>query len=723
MVSRINKTTITTAIKLLNFAVILKRGLLGIFSFGIIVACFIASIILLHPFFQKLLLNLKHLSEVYLASGALIGTILALVVSLSVIPIQKSVEILTTSITQIYRNDFKLITIFFLLSVFCITSILMSINGLFGLRNNFLLPAQIMILGFSIQLVRSFQNRVAYLLMPDSAIRRLFEFNKKYIKKASKIIDILTWIIFLFEKDRQNIDKEKIQTKSILFTRSVLIAKVINNIYEISEIAKKAINRGEVHLVKTSISSLSATLCYYLNIRKNNIVLKLEDLIGVYGCDADNLLIPIYEEFQIINKFAIKNNYEIISQFIIENLGDIAIFLSSLESKSFKKYHSPLEWRPVAYLKNCIKHAYSANMLDAQLTGARIYSKISKYTLSETDLFTLINNLNEICIQYFLSGNELLVNEVIKEMMIVVHYLIMKEYFRLGILLKELLSKFKDLLPLGIQYEKSRNNVMYIPMSIPYDLSNELSIGYFFNRAANLIKDDEKREWVSPYSNFTPIFKAIWRHFRDLGDEVDFKSSFLLFHMDETISHICEHSLNIIEDGKTKEWDTSDILKCVKWLLSFYWSAYSKMSVITGIRAEDSADKLSKIGLTYYSKGYLDVTESCASNINSIATQYIKKRENRDYFDCADIFMKIKILAKYATASGNYEFADKIKRKIKKPEELSEEKWDEILLKINEREKQLDEKLQQFEYDYGVAIGRSEDLLKSLINKLPQDVS
>ena len=57
MKSRVNKTVIKTAIKLLSFAVILKRGLLGIFSFGIMVACFIASIILLHPFFQKLLLN------------------------------------------------------------------------------------------------------------------------------------------------------------------------------------------------------------------------------------------------------------------------------------------------------------------------------------------------------------------------------------------------------------------------------------------------------------------------------------------------------------------------------------------------------------------------------------------------------------------------------------------------------------------------------------------
>ena len=723
MKSRINKAIITTAIKLLKIDVVFKRGLFGIFSFGIIVACFIASIILLHPFFQKLLLNKNHLSEIYLASGALIGTILALVVSLSIIPIQKSVEILTTSITQIYKNDSKLITIFFLLSVFCITSLLMSIDGLFGLQNNYLLPVQIIILGSSIQLVRLYQNRVAYLLMPDSAVRSFLKINEKHLRNESKRIELLTRVIFLFEKDKENIEKKKIETKAFLFAQSIYVARVINNIYEISEIAKKAINRGELHLVKTSISALSQTLYYYLSIRKNSIVLELQDLRGVFGCDADHLLTPIYEEFQIINKFAVNNNHEVISQFIVENFGDIAIFVTNLDSKSFEKHRSPLAWKPIAYLRNCIKNASGANMIDAQLTGSRTYSKISKFTSSETDLLTIINNLNEICIQYFLSRNKALVNEVFKDMMTVAHYSINKEYFRLDFLLKELFSKFKGLLPLGIQYEKSSPNFSDIPASLPYDMTSELSIGYFFNLACSLIKEDEEREWVSPYTYFTPIFKAIWRHFRELGDEIDFKSSFLLFHIDQTISHICNHSLSIIKEGNTKGWDTSKILICVKWLLSFYWTAYSNMSVITGIRAGESADSLSKIGLKYNNEGLLDVTESCADNIKSIAMEFAKKTEKPNYFDYADIYIKIIILEKYASASGHQAFADKIRRKIEKPEELSQEKWIEVLSEIEEREEQLTEKLQKVEYGYGSPLRRSEDLLKSLIKKLQSNVS
>lgn len=528
--------------------------------------------------------------------------------------------------------------------------------------------------------------------------------------------------MLLFEKNKENREEQLIGLKSNLYGRSAIIANIVNQIHEVSEISKKAIKRGESYLARITIKFLSRIAIYYLKKREKNLTLTLQD-VNVFGCDADNLLGPVYEELLNINRTATKNDCEEISQAVIEEFGNIAVFIGLLKCETFKKYNSPISWKPISYLKLCIDDASKFSMREALLTGARTYSKVSQSTTAETDQLTLINNQFDICIKYFFSGNAELVNEIIREMMkIGTYYILSEKFYRLTIF-RQLLDNFEALIPLGISFEKENPGFRrYWPVDFPYNMEHELCLGRALQGACSLIKLDKDRDWISPYHKFTPIYEKVWRHFRNLGDKIDFKSSFILFHINQTILHICQVSLSIIEDGEKNEWDTSGVHNCVSCLLSFYWTAFSTMSEITEFAAKEAAETLSKIGLLFQSSNCIfrmEITKRWASNISSIAEHFILKNMKANSYDIADVYIKIVHIIEFLIASKQEQFAKTIEEKNKKSEPLEDEKWNDILSKIEHRKKQLYELLNEDKYMGAIGlIDRSEGILKQLLSKI-----
>jgi hypothetical protein len=84
--------------KLQGFATYLSYCIVSIF------AAVIAGV-LWFPKAQEALRQFQNYPDVFVAAGGLIGTMLALVFSLSIIPLQRAVETFTASISRLYRTD------------------------------------------------------------------------------------------------------------------------------------------------------------------------------------------------------------------------------------------------------------------------------------------------------------------------------------------------------------------------------------------------------------------------------------------------------------------------------------------------------------------------------------------------------------------------------------------------------------------------------------------
>ncbi len=153
-----------------------------------LIGTLLAIIFFNFPPSKEALTKFANYDTIFVAAGTLIGTILTLVFSLSVIPIQHSAEHFSGSITRLYTDDFITKSVFFAIALFCILSFIMAVNGIMGLTGSNLLLIQLIILSITFDLISLYERRIASLFQSTEAIRLLFNRIKKYIDKAQKMV-------------------------------------------------------------------------------------------------------------------------------------------------------------------------------------------------------------------------------------------------------------------------------------------------------------------------------------------------------------------------------------------------------------------------------------------------------------------------------------------------------------------------------------------------------
>ena len=101
-----------------------------------------------------------------------------------------------------------------------------------------------------------------------------------------------------------------------------------------------------------------------------------------------------------------------------------------------------------------------------------------------------------------------------------------------------------------------------------------------------------------------------------------------------------------------------------------------------------------------------------------LQSQFILKNIKANSYDFADVYIKIIHIVVLLIDLKQEQFAKTIDGKINKPESLEEEKWNDILSKIEHRKKQLYDFLNEDKYmGTNRLIDRSEGILKQLLRK------
>lgn len=644
----------------------------------------------------------QNLDGLFLACGGLIGTMIALIVSLSIIPIQKSVESFTTSVTHLYSKDKVIQFIFVSLSVLCLSSFLMSVDGLSGLSTKNQLYFQILILMCSFDLLRWHQRYISRMLMPQEAIKKITQRIMKWLNITRQIISSLAFIQWnLYRpKDKENNSRENIENALYKLSASYR-APVINYLNELAETANKAIQRNEAYSSRLAVSSLTDIGCYYMDMRKDNLNIYFKSIWGVYGSDIEDVLEPIYERLSEINQKAINANDELLCKNIIQGFGKLALHTATLKAPSFTERPSPITWLPLGYLVDCASKAQAKGYIDVPLEACRSLRQIALNANNQLLINNVINKICKISLTFFVSKNTTLVNEIIKEIMTINFFLLQQRSPSLDRVTENILLQYKTLMPFAVIFFPFGQLNPEPPLSAPYSLCEPLSIGNMVTKALDLIEPDKKRGWIDPYSKFISFNKTIQRHFRDMADNVDFKSSFMLHFVTETIKHILLVYLEVLKSPlKTSNnniYDNKEIESQAIWYLSFFWACFKKMSIVDANVTERTSDAIARIGIEYFFYGHVKVSLSCAENIKSIVNEYCKKTSQLNYYDVADSMMPIWYMRLLAEAKENEYFVNKCDEAMNKPEGLTEDDWNKVQSIFILRKQQLQDELSQYD--------------------------
>lgn len=673
-----------------------------------ILGILMASILYL-PSAQQAIAQFNNVDTILIAMGGMIGTMIALVFTLSIIPIQRAVETFSPSVTWMYRNDRVTQFIYIVLALFCLLSFLLAIENVIQVNKALLLPVGIAIVGASFDLLRWHYRRISQMLDPGEAIKRLTAEIEKHISRTQQRLSRLAQIQLDMMTEEQKRKQSKRQIESAFYMSLKDYNNQINRwTGELAEISYKAGGKNEVYTSELAIVALVRIACHYLDVRKDNMIVysSPDEYFLSLESDVNAVLTPIYEHMKNINRSAVILKAETSCIHIVRALGRIASHTASLKSPAFQEYSVPITNLPLGYLKECILSAQRNGLDDVVLQGSREVLNVTRsapHNVQITDVYLpAIEAWNSMILTFLVTGKGIFANEITKDLMSFLFNLLKQKHYQFNHTLGDVLGKVEALIPYAIAHEKMFGSPFVgLPLSVPYDLSNSLSISYLVAQGEILIKEEKDKERLNPYHDFIEINEPIYRHLRNLAENVDFGSSFLLWHIMQTIKQIAKVYLHHLDNPVTEDiGHQAELANQVPWYLSFFCVTFSKASTFNHLRAREACDLLAWTGLSFHKYQILyhaglssNITESCISNISSIIESYCRLTKNIDPYQIADFLIYLWYIRLLAEKENDKSLLKKVDEKINKPKAISDEKWTEVLSALEVRKEQLQEEL------------------------------
>lgn len=658
--------------------------------------------------------------------GATYGTILALVLSLSIIPIQRAGEVWSSSIVRIYRSDPVTYCTFIMLGIFCAASFLFSVHGIAGVSVSIVLAFSLVMLTVSLDVLRFYHGHVCRLLEPTHAVELVLKHAKRTVDDTNKLV---TRVARLQYRSLSPEQKSKITVEDVEGAIYPRINDYPNSINswgnDLAEIAIKAVARNEKLLARNAIFALAGLAIHYLSSRKNNLTLTPapEAMLLVSTSDVGAVTNRTYEALSEISRAAIAQNDESTAIRVSEAYQVIAINTANLGARAFCNYTAPLTYSPIHYTLQCVKYSQSKGLDEISFQTASMLARISQAApknVPMADIHTpVIDGLFDIAVYFYLKQSYALAEEVIGHQFNILAHMLQQEDRHFEEALRDVLEKIGALAPLAIRNEALAGRLtMLYPLGKAYGLINQTSLGYLFDVAATTFpKVDAERAWINPYHDLIKVEDIIADHLRNIAEKNEFGDSFLIWEIDNLIKQIAIAIARLIDKPmRPDHGDEQGLIDKFLWILAFYWVAFKGKKSVNKLRAEECSDSLAFIGLLFYSKGNEVVLNSCIDNVQSILNSYCETAAVPDYYTVGDILAHLSGIRMVLVARKNAVLVQKVDQAIStKPKALTDEQWLAAQHAIQLRRVQLEERLEKLDDHHTQRSDTAEAILRRLL--------
>jgi len=645
------------------------------------------------------MLGSLEVSEVHLASAGIIGTALALVLSLSIVPAQKAADVFSSAILRLYARDRTTVGVFALLSFSALISLLFGTGWTFSISPRYSLAAQFVFLGVSLDALRVFYNRALNLLNPSTALRLVSSECERHIKRTSDDVERLVQIY------RRAVGGESI-ARYVLHTRTNLSAALNEWTTQLEEFAHKGMARRDTQAVSAIVRTMAYIGEKYCDVRRNSIFL-LPDFSGgmpVGISDIGTVLNPIYESIKRICEDAVKQSNEAIVQGCLQTLGNMTSHAMTMVHTSDSYHTAPLAFSPVFYVGLCAKAAVPAGMEDALLAAieaaGKVFAKISNDTDTRTAEAQALEVLFTIAMSSYTRHASASCFRSVEMMLLAARNDIrMRGYHQVAALLSDVLPKIAALMGLEVAMEKGGHRVMLtFP---PYSIGFEANIPALLGEIAAQVKPvEEGRSWINPFDDFNEASEAVVLHYRDVADKVSFEGGLLEKWVVDSIIKAAQVHIRLLDNppaGAGQFLDTID--DRLRWFLHAPAFFFRETEGFPFHHAREACDQLAVLGMELLQKGRLESAEACGASICSIARNSAKAPSSWSYasaYGFANCIVALKLLTRAADALGCAATAATLRSYASRPEDIPDEKWPEYAEAVATRTRQREKDLREF---------------------------
>ena len=669
-------------------------------------ATVIAACVVLIPSIRAVVDQFEPIETVLTGLGATYGTILALALTLSIIPIQRAGEAWSASILRLYRRDKTTHITFVSLGVLCVTSFAVAVGRPAYVPASFILAGSFALLGISLDLLRAYHGHVCVLLDPQHAVSTGLTEAKKALDRLNRVVCRNAWLRQSrpFVKRKPASSRELIESTVYLLFVPGYPDPIIDPLNDQAEMALKAIARGEKPLANAAIAAIAELTNHYLSGRKRNLMLypSTTGAAVTNSSDVDIVTHPTYDLLREISRAAVKAGDEASAIGVSLAFQSMAIRTANLQASAFSPNTAPLSQAPVFHAFDCVKFAQSQGLDEVAFQSASILAEIPfdvPKNIAVDDLHApLVDGLHDIAVAFYSNRRFRLAEAVTKNQFQMLSTLLIREEIHFLEVLTEVLEKTAIQIPLAIVNENAAGHADgYMPLRHAYDSTDMLSVGWLFrNTLGWLYQAEDERAYQNTYAQTMRFEHILSDHLRAVAENNEFGSSLLLREIDSLIKHIAITVANFIDEpAPLDQGNHYELIRGFIRLLAFYPAAFRDKSSIHARRVEQCSDTISYIALRFLSSDPPVVPRHCVWSIESVVESYCQTTHPPNYFTLADVFALLWGIREVALAQDHAEIVQDLDRALGQPSSLTDDQWEQALEPIQLRREQLLERLRE----------------------------
>ena len=607
-------------------------------------------------------------TAILLAVGGLITTALVLLISLSIIPLQRASEDFTPAVVALYRHDWLTNIVLIIVIVFAISSFALAIHTPQQIQIEFVLFAELLKLSATFDLLRWYQRQTGKLLQPANAITSLLRLMQKAISRSHRRIERMAKLSFFLEG-------------LVSASKRTSVADVMTMAYAVSDVAKNQSSGWAQNVGALTMSAIAkkqnfaalegvralqeATTGYFLTREKTLLMQPAGDPIGlVYETNGDEFLTNVFEELRKVMASASVEKNEVLAAEVFRSTANITACLLALRSPYFPEHvFAPNSWRGIGYFDSYMKLAMQHRLLDPLLTASHELQSLvsgSDMRIDRTSLHDSVIDLQFQLAYYFLASGDTAIAETPCQGICSVYFdAYNKSHHEADFIIENCLEKFESLIPLNLSLEGAGTLQFGAPPPVraPYDLTYEASLATLVRLEIEKVEPDEERNWVNPYSKFLELIERIHRHLRNVAENVDFGTSFLLWHIIQTIRVIGDILIAAIRNP-VRDGFEDELVNRLMWLISFFSYVFYEKSSISDQHIKAASNCLGRFALALYRQGRHAETIEIVDIIISIGRYWQSSMGDRPHVH-ADILINIRGIQMVAERAQDQILIDK----------------------------------------------------------------
>ena len=505
----------------------------------------------------------------------------------------------------------------------------------------------------SLDLIKLYNKRSAYLLNPTAGIVELSKQANKYFLKHDKQIRRLSRLNrnLLSEDKKKEISQNDINIFMYQTNKNDLYLQ--RYISDLIEITNRAIVGKQNYLAEQSLNQVSALVGSYLIIYEDLFTLKPVSF-GVSTSDANECLSPIFESLKDLSKLCINNNDELAYKYVLRTLANITISIINIEARQKDAHFRSINWLSYGYLETCIIDAIDTGFSDAGLEGIGLINKMvsnAPSTINADKFFRqAIESHSKICMAYYKKADWLLAEYAINGFMVVLDQALIRDLNQRSYLWSAALRELKIIFA-GAHIVSQAVNVTIIncPMKAAHSVTQTICLTRLLAKELEACHVNPDYPHSNPYYQFLNCSEKLYEYMRDIAKDYDLEENPILYdliEMSENISDIFMYALeNQLRPDRIDQEELRRRLESHNYFLSNVF--YNKKN-ISHSYASKAAKILTKTGLRAYDSQIWGLPKSCRNLISNIAKFWNNSNSapidfdhlTDEFFECLWMFQK-----------------------------------------------------------------------------------